>query len=174
MKEAEWCWENLAFLVGKGSKIKFWKDSWCTDTPLSHCFNHLFVLAAHRDATIEEMWDQDSGQGDWNLVFVRDFNDWELDMVGDLLHTLRVIGLPWRMIQLCGGREEMVFSGSRKLTGCWISLMPQCFPQGAYGWIGCQLKFVFLLGRLRGEGAHSGQTPDKRGASPKLLLFVWL
>ena len=57
MKESEWCWENLAFLVGKGSKIKFWKDSWCTDTPLSQCFNHLFVLAVHRDATIEEMWD---------------------------------------------------------------------------------------------------------------------
>ncbi|RVX11716.1 putative ribonuclease H protein [Vitis vinifera] len=36
--------------VGKGSKIKFWKDSWCTDTPLSQCFNHLFVLAAHKDA----------------------------------------------------------------------------------------------------------------------------
>ena len=89
MKEFEWCWENLAFLVGKGSKIKFWKDSWCTDTPLSQSFNHLFLLAAHRDATIEEMWDQDSGQGDWNLVFVRDFNDWEMDMVGDLLHTLR-------------------------------------------------------------------------------------
>ncbi|RVW12516.1 hypothetical protein CK203_082429 [Vitis vinifera] len=82
MKESEWCWENLAFLVGKGSKIKFWKDSWCTDTPLSQCFNHLFVLAAHRDATIEEMWDQDSGQGDWNLVFVRDFNDWELIWLG--------------------------------------------------------------------------------------------
>ena len=72
MKESEWCWENLAFLVGKGFKIKFWKDSWCTGTPLSKCFNHLFVLAAHRDATIEEMWDQNSGQGDWNLVFVRD------------------------------------------------------------------------------------------------------
>ena len=88
-KESEWCWENLAFLVGKGSKIKFWKDSWCTDTPLSQCFNHLFVLAVHRDASIEEMWDHHSGQGDWNLVFVRDFNDWELDMVGDLLRTLR-------------------------------------------------------------------------------------
>ncbi|RVW52750.1 putative ribonuclease H protein [Vitis vinifera] len=89
LKESDWCWENLVFLVGKGSKIKFWKDIWCTDVPLSHCFNHLFVLATHWDATIEEMWDQDSGQGDWNLVFVRDFNDWELDMVGDLLHTLR-------------------------------------------------------------------------------------
>ncbi|RVW33862.1 Vesicle transport protein SFT2B [Vitis vinifera] len=84
-------WGNLpaTYLVGKGSKIKFWKDSWCTGTPLSQCFNHLFVLAVHRDATIEEMWDQHSGQGDWNLVFVRDFNDWEMDMVGDLLHTLR-------------------------------------------------------------------------------------
>ncbi|RVW93878.1 Transposon TX1 uncharacterized 149 kDa protein [Vitis vinifera] len=89
MKESEWCWEKLAFLVGKGSKIKFWKDRWCTETPLSQCFHHLFVLAVHRDATIEEMWDQHSGQGDWNLVFVRDFNDWEMDMVGDLLLTLR-------------------------------------------------------------------------------------
>ncbi|RVW81743.1 Transposon TX1 uncharacterized 149 kDa protein [Vitis vinifera] len=53
LKESEWCWENLAFLVGKGD--------------VGPRF----------------------GQGDWNLVFVRDFNDWELDMVGDLLHTLR-------------------------------------------------------------------------------------
>ncbi|RVW34522.1 hypothetical protein CK203_115339 [Vitis vinifera] len=52
-------------------------------------FQPPFCLAVHRDATIEEMWDQHSGQGDWNLVFVRDFNDWEMDMVGDLLHTLR-------------------------------------------------------------------------------------
>ncbi|RVX17546.1 LINE-1 retrotransposable element ORF2 protein [Vitis vinifera] len=89
MKEDDWCWDNLAFRVGKGSKIKFWKDCWCTDTPLSQCFNQLFVLAVHRDATIEEMWDHDAGQGDWKLVFVRDFNDWEMDMVGELLHTLR-------------------------------------------------------------------------------------
>ncbi|RVW88380.1 hypothetical protein CK203_040937 [Vitis vinifera] len=86
----------------------------------------------------------------WNLVFVRDFNDWEMDMVGELLHTLRVIGLPWRMIQLNGGKEEMVFSGFKKLTGYWTSLMPQSFPQGEYGWIGCQLKSVFLLRRLHG------------------------
>ncbi|RVW86989.1 hypothetical protein CK203_043512 [Vitis vinifera] len=57
MKESDWC-GKIWHLVGKGSKIKFWKDSWCTDTPLSQCFNQLFVLAVHRDATIEEMWDQ--------------------------------------------------------------------------------------------------------------------
>ncbi|RVW76643.1 hypothetical protein CK203_049643 [Vitis vinifera] len=77
-------------------------------------------------------------------------------MVGDLLRTLRVIGHPWRMTQLNGGKEEMVSSGLKKLTGCWINLMPHCFPQGEYGWIGYQLKSAFLLGRLLGEGAHSG------------------
>ncbi|RVX00991.1 LINE-1 reverse transcriptase-like [Vitis vinifera] len=81
--------EDYGWRPKKGSKIKFWKDRWCTDIPLSQRFNQLFVLAVHRDATIEEMWDQDSGQGDWKLVFVRDFNDWEMDMVGELLHTLR-------------------------------------------------------------------------------------
>ncbi|RVW41121.1 hypothetical protein CK203_069690 [Vitis vinifera] len=114
MKESDWCWENLSFLVGKGSKIKFWKDRWCTDTPLSQCFNHLFVLAVHRDASIEEMWDHHSGQGDWNLIFERDFNDWELDMAGDLLRTLRAIGLPWRMTQSNGGKEWF-FQGQRSL-----------------------------------------------------------
>ena len=79
----------MVFLARKGTKIRFWIDIWCTDTPLSHCFPHLFVMAVHRNATVEEMWDQNSGQGGWNLNFLRDFNDWELDIVGDLLHVLR-------------------------------------------------------------------------------------
>ncbi|RVW82237.1 hypothetical protein CK203_041704 [Vitis vinifera] len=131
MKESEWCWENLAFLVGKGSKIKFWKDSWCTDTPLSQCFNHLFVLAVHRDASIEEMWDHHSGQGDWNLVFLN------------------------------GGKEEMVSSGLKKLTGCWINLMPQCFPQGEYGWIGEEA--FSLIGFLEWDNFHlRGDITDEK------------
>ena len=69
LKESDWCWDNMLFLAGKGTKIIFWKDIWCTDTPLSHCFTHLFVMAVHRDATIEEMWDQNSGQRGWNLNF---------------------------------------------------------------------------------------------------------
>ena len=46
-------------------------------------------MTAHRNATVEEMWDQNVGQGGWDLRFVRDFNDWELDMVVNLLHVLR-------------------------------------------------------------------------------------
>ena len=49
-----------------------------------------------------------------------------------------------------GGEEEMVSLGSRKLIGCWSILMTQYFLQGAYGWIGCQLKLLFSLERRRG------------------------
>ncbi|RVW34350.1 Transposon TX1 uncharacterized 149 kDa protein [Vitis vinifera] len=89
MKETDWCWDNLEFMVGKGTKIKFWTDVWCAGTALSQTFPHLFALAANRNATVEEMWDQNSDQGGWNLRFLRNFNDWEVGMVGDLLLKLR-------------------------------------------------------------------------------------
>ncbi|KAL6316796.1 hypothetical protein AAG906_021096 [Vitis piasezkii] len=82
--------------------------------------------------------------------FCEDFNDSELDMVGDLLHTLRGHrpsleddSVMWRQ-----GRNGLF--GSRKLTG---SGQAEChaFPQGAYGWIGCQLKFAFCLGGYVGK-----------------------
>ncbi|RVW12842.1 putative ribonuclease H protein [Vitis vinifera] len=69
MKETDWCWDNIEFMVGKGTKIRFWTDVWCAGTALSQTFPHLFALAANRNATVEEMWDQNSDQGGWNLRF---------------------------------------------------------------------------------------------------------
>ena len=41
-------------------------------------------MAVQKNSTVEEMWDQNSGQGNWNLNFFRDFNDWELEKMVDL------------------------------------------------------------------------------------------
>ncbi|RVW53156.1 putative ribonuclease H protein [Vitis vinifera] len=71
MKETDWCWDNIEFMVGKGTKIRFWTDVWCAGTALSQTFPHLFALAANRNATVEEMWDKNSDQGGWNLRFLR-------------------------------------------------------------------------------------------------------
>ncbi|RVW82544.1 hypothetical protein CK203_047064 [Vitis vinifera] len=79
----------MFFKVGKGNTIRFWTDVWCSETALSHCFPHLFAMAVQRNTTVEEMWDQNSGNGNWNLNFLRDFNDWELGLVGDFLQILR-------------------------------------------------------------------------------------
>ncbi|RVW55071.1 LINE-1 reverse transcriptase-like [Vitis vinifera] len=65
LKEVDWCWDNIEFKVGKGTKL------------------------AHRNATVNEVWDPSFGQGSWNISFSRDFNDWEVDLVGNLLYMLR-------------------------------------------------------------------------------------
>ncbi|RVW50823.1 hypothetical protein CK203_076848 [Vitis vinifera] len=46
-------------------------------------------MAAHRNVTVEECWDQNVGQGGWNLRLLRDLNDWELGLVDNLLVELR-------------------------------------------------------------------------------------
>ncbi|RVW26033.1 putative ribonuclease H protein [Vitis vinifera] len=89
MKEAKWCWENIKFKVGKGTRIKFWSDQWCGNERLSHAFPQLYEMAVNKNATVNEMWDHSSGPGGWNLRFHRDFNDWELDLIRGLLIMLR-------------------------------------------------------------------------------------
>ena len=89
MKEAKWCWDNIKFKVGKGTRVKFWTAQWCGNATLSQNFPQLFELAVHRNATVNEMWDSSIGQGGWNLRFHRDFNDWELDLIRGLLNMLK-------------------------------------------------------------------------------------
>ena len=36
---------EISFVVGDGKRIKFWRDSWCGDTPLCADFLLLFALA---------------------------------------------------------------------------------------------------------------------------------
>ena len=55
LKESDWCWENMAFNVGKGTKIRFWTDLWCGCTMLSQRFPHLHAMVVHRNATMAEM-----------------------------------------------------------------------------------------------------------------------
>ena len=45
----------MAFKVGKGTKIRFWTDLWCGYTMLSQRFPYLYVMAVHKNATVEEM-----------------------------------------------------------------------------------------------------------------------
>ena len=89
MKEADWCWDKMNFKVGKGTKIRFWKDPWCGEVELARRFPQLFNMAAQRSATVGELWDHNPDLGSWNLRFLRGFNDWELNMVVELLQILR-------------------------------------------------------------------------------------
>ena len=89
LKESSWCWDNIEFKVGKGTKVSFWTDHWCGNEELAQTFPQLFELAVQRNASVNEMWDSSLGQGGWNIRLSRNLNDWELDALGELLQLLR-------------------------------------------------------------------------------------
>ena len=55
---------------------------------LCDAFPNLFAVVAHKDALIKEMWGPDEGGGCWNPLFLRSFNDWELEEVNNFLTCL--------------------------------------------------------------------------------------
>ncbi len=82
-----------------------WHDRWCGDAPLKEVFPDLFECASCRDASIESVPIWQAGGVEWNVTFVRHFNDWEMPMVVSFLdflysHTPNRIGednLSWKL-----------------------------------------------------------------------------
>ena len=48
---------------------------------LSHAFPTLFNLAAHKDTRVADVWDSFVEVGGWSPIFLRPFNDWEMEEV---------------------------------------------------------------------------------------------
>ena len=63
------------------SRIRFWKDTWCDESPLCEGFSALNSLAVAKGAKVADIWDNSMGDGAWNPTFVRPFNDWEIEEV---------------------------------------------------------------------------------------------
>ena len=71
--------QHVEFVVGSGSRVRFWHDKWCGEIPLWDRFPLLFYSSLLRDATIDSLFVRPNfgGVHEWNIIFVRNFNDWE-------------------------------------------------------------------------------------------------
>ena len=67
---------------------------------------------------MSEVWDQLNGHGSWNLRFARAFDDWELDMVVNLLKTIRKKRLMPSLTKCLGKGEKTIFFKSGKPIKC--------------------------------------------------------
>ena len=45
-------------------------------------------MVVHKEAMVVDVWDFSRAEGGWSPVFVRDFNDWEMEEVERLLQLL--------------------------------------------------------------------------------------
>ena len=78
---------RIFFFVGNGRRVRFWRDRWCGDSPLSVSFPTLFDLAIDKEAWVVDFWDP-LAEGGWNLCFSISFNDWEVEEAESFLRQL--------------------------------------------------------------------------------------
>ncbi|RVW42464.1 putative ribonuclease H protein [Vitis vinifera] len=85
-------WENFRshsrFIIGDGTRVKFWKDLWCGNQALEEAFPILFNLSVNKEGWVAEAWEEDEVGGSWGLRFNRHLNDWEVGEVESLLCKL--------------------------------------------------------------------------------------
>ncbi|RVW89949.1 Transposon TX1 uncharacterized 149 kDa protein [Vitis vinifera] len=138
---------RLGKAMGDGRRVKFWKDIWYGNIPLSEAFPSLFAFAVSQDAWVADCWDSMGDAGGWHPCFSRSFNDWELEAVASLLSVLQGK-------RLNAGLEDRV---SR-------------FRGKSYGALACLLRW-FFAGKLLGEGANPRST-QKEGWSLANRCFL--
>uniref|UniRef100_A0A2N9FB34 Alpha-N-acetylglucosaminidase tim-barrel domain-containing protein n=2 Tax=Fagus sylvatica TaxID=28930 RepID=A0A2N9FB34_FAGSY len=92
-------WESfnahLRYKVGIGDRVRLWHDQWCGDVTLKEAYPVLYECASNQAATIDEVVVRDNGRMEWNVIFKRNFNDWELNDVVSFLNLIQS-HLPFR------------------------------------------------------------------------------
>ncbi|RVW24673.1 hypothetical protein CK203_082175 [Vitis vinifera] len=127
----------------------------CGIAALSQSLPQLYALAVHRNATVDEVRDSFFGQGRWNLRFIRAFNDWELDLVGDLLTILRGYRLTLEedLVTWKGGGNGKF--GVKEAYNLLFAPNDISFPKNCI-WVdrGPNQSCLFCLGGYVGEGSY--------------------
>uniref|UniRef100_A0A2N9FSE1 RNA helicase n=1 Tax=Fagus sylvatica TaxID=28930 RepID=A0A2N9FSE1_FAGSY len=65
-----------------------WHDCWCGDLALKDAFPDLFECASHKDTFLNEVMVRQNGIVIWNVTFMRNFNDWEMDSIVEFLNLI--------------------------------------------------------------------------------------
>ena len=120
--------QNTYLALGNGRRISFWKDVWCGEEALSLMFPNLFRLTAQKNARVADLWDWDCGDGGWNPIFLRSFNDWEMEEVDRFLQVLYRKQIRPLM------KDKILFKGSRNDAFSVKSMyrVLDCSPQVAF------------------------------------------
>jgi hypothetical protein len=73
--------QHISYKVGDGSRIRFWYDTWCGDSPLRNQFPILYQLARDPESRVSDICLFQGSTTSWDIEFTRSVQDWELEMV---------------------------------------------------------------------------------------------
>ena len=83
--------KNCQFVVGLGNRVRFWQDGWCGGQPFLLAFPRLYGIAIDKEVSVETSLSRQGAEDRriWDVRFIREFNDWEMD---ERLHFLCILG----------------------------------------------------------------------------------
>ncbi|RVW22717.1 hypothetical protein CK203_103828 [Vitis vinifera] len=61
---------SFRFIIGDGTRVKFWKDLWCGNQSLEEAFPILFNLSINKEGWVAEAWEEDEGGGSGGFVLI--------------------------------------------------------------------------------------------------------
>jgi hypothetical protein len=138
---------HLKFVLGCGSRIRFWLDIWCGEVTLSRAFPLLFRIAQSREARVADYLCWQNGVPHWDVRFTRLLHDWEVEpfqtMIG-LLYSVKVHQF----------QEDRV---------CWGPFRSGCF----------EVKSYYQILSLNTPLGFPWKSIWKVGAPPHVAFFVW-
>jgi hypothetical protein len=79
---------HFRFEPGVGSKVSFWEDVWCGESPLKDTFPGLYNIARLREASIADNMEHANGSIQWNVAFTRLLHDWEVETLASFYNCL--------------------------------------------------------------------------------------
>ena len=110
-------------------------------------FPNLFRLTSQKNARVADLWDWDNGAGGWNPIFLRSFNDWEMEEVDRLFQVL------YRKQIRPLVEDKILFKGSRNEA---------FFLKNMYRVLDCSPQVIFPF-----------RTIWNPGIPPRLGFFAW-
>lgn len=86
----------IHFDVGVGSKVIFWHDIWCGDTPLKLSYFALFSIAWPKDVCVADNMHVQYGIIQLNVIFTRPIQDWLMELVLSSFEVVFFLNTTWR------------------------------------------------------------------------------
>lgn len=109
-------WGFVKFIVGKGDKIRFWEDIWVKNVALAHRFPLLYRVLNADNESITTVRNEEpfirTGGFSWDLKFLRNLNERELEHISELIMMLHSI----RFCSAVEDRRSWRIEGSKKFT----------------------------------------------------------
>ncbi|KAK9988965.1 hypothetical protein SO802_029204 [Lithocarpus litseifolius] len=82
--------KHCQLVAGVGNRVRFWQDVWYGDLSFQVAFPRLYGIAADREVTVESSLPRQGVEETrcWDVRFIRDLNDWEMEEGLQFFHLL--------------------------------------------------------------------------------------